>query len=103
MASGCGADRITSDKADYAPGEFVTFDWRGLAARRDGVDIYVNDDSEPFHRPVTSTCAAASDGDGQDQFNLPSRFVAVYTVMASGDDETVVYRFERTRSRRASR
>lgn len=77
---------ISSDKDDYAPGETVTLvgsNWQP----GESVRIVVNDDGlnveQPWQRDVTVT----SDADGyiSDSFQLPSWFVAAYTVTATGE------------------
>src|SRR5215218_4784281 len=73
---------IQSDKADYAPGETVTLtgsNWQP----GESVHITVNDDEgQTWNRNVDVT--ADPNGQIQDQFQLPSSFVAVYTVTATG-------------------
>jgi hypothetical protein len=77
-----GPPYIQSDKADYAPGELVTLtggNWQGDTQVR----IVVNDDAgETWRRDVT--VAVAADGSIVDQFNLPTWFVANYSVRATG-------------------
>src|SRR5215210_1284220 len=72
---------ITSDKADYAPGELVVLSgahWQP----GETVHINVNDDhSSSWSRDVDVT--AAADGTISDSFNLPDWFVAQYTVTAT--------------------
>ena len=77
------APSITSDKADYAPGELVTLTGAGWQPG-ETVHIFVNDDwGSSWTRSVDVTADAS--GGLADQFNLPSWFVAVYTVVATGD------------------
>jgi putative hemolysin len=73
---------ISSDKADYAPGELVTL--RGSHWRAgETVTIDVNDDQgQTWRRTVDVT--ADADGTIVDTFNLPDWFVAQYTVTATG-------------------
>jgi hypothetical protein len=74
---------IASDKPDYYPGELVTLtgsNWQGDSQ----VQIFVNDDfGSSWSRLVT---VPVVDGNITDSFNLPSWFVAVYTVTATGLD-----------------
>src|SRR3990170_6321745 len=71
---------ITSDKADYAPGEKVTLTGAGWAAG-EAVSIVVNDTyGASWQRDVTVT---ATDGGGvTDSFDLPAYFVSDYDVTA---------------------
>lgn len=73
---------IQSDKADYTPGELVTLtgaNWQGDAQVR----IVVNDDiGQTWRRDMTVN--VASDGTIFDSFNLPTFFVATYSVAATG-------------------
>jgi len=73
---------VWSDKADYAPGETVTLSGANWAPG-EAVHIRVNDDAgQTWSRDVDVT--AADDGTISDQFNLPTSFVATYSVTASG-------------------
>jgi hypothetical protein len=73
---------VWSDKADYAPGELVTLSGANWAPG-EAVHIRVNDDAgQTWSRDVDVT--AADDGTISDQFNLPSSFVAVYSVTVTG-------------------
>ena len=76
------APTIQSDKDDYAPSELVTLmgaNWQP----GETVHINVNDDEgQTWNRNVDVT--ADPNGQIQDQFQLPSSFVAVYTVTATG-------------------
>jgi hypothetical protein len=73
---------ISSDKADYAPGETVTLHGSHWAPG-ETVHIRVNDDSgQTWSRDVD--VVADADGNISDQFALPDWFVALYSVSASG-------------------
>jgi hypothetical protein len=73
---------ITSDKADYAPGELVTLTGSGWQAD-ELVHINVNDDQgKTWSRDVDVT--ADQNGEITDSFNLPDWFVATYQVTATG-------------------
>ena len=73
---------IQSDLPDYAPGDTVTLtgsNWQPGEL----VHINVNDDvSQTWSRDVDVT--ADANGNITDQFQLPSTFVALYTVTATG-------------------
>jgi hypothetical protein len=81
------APTIQSDKADYAPGETVTLtgsNWQPGEA----VHINVNDAvGQTWIRDVDVT--ADQSGNVTDQFQLPSTFVAVYNVKATGSSGAV--------------
>jgi hypothetical protein len=76
------APTIQSDKDDYRPGETVTLtgsNWQP----GESVHINVNDDEgQTWSRDVDVT--ADANGGVQDQFQLPTSFVAVYKVTATG-------------------
>jgi hypothetical protein len=73
---------VWSDKADYAPGELVTLSGANWAPG-EAVHIRVNDDAgQTWSRDVD--VVAADDGTISDQFNLPTSFVALYSVTATG-------------------
>jgi hypothetical protein len=75
---------ISSDKADYAPGELVTLtgaNWQG----DDQVRIIVNDDWGSSWRR-DEMVPVADDGTIVDTFNLPTWFVATYSVVATGQE-----------------
>ncbi len=73
---------IASDKGDYAPGELVTLSG-GSWAPVESVHIYVNDDQgKTWERSVD--VEADENGNISDSFNLPDRFVASYSVNATG-------------------
>ena len=77
-----GPPTISSDKADYAPGELVTLTGTNWAVG-EIVHIYVNDElGSSWSRNVDVT--AGSDGTVVDQFNLPTWFVSNYVVVATG-------------------
>ncbi|HEY3335388.1 MAG TPA: hypothetical protein VGK16_09170, partial [Candidatus Limnocylindrales bacterium] len=82
------AATITSDKADYAPGELVTLAGAGWQPG-ESVHIFVNDDwGSSWSRNVDVTADDA--GAITDQFNLPGWFVAVYSVVATGAESGVI-------------
>jgi hypothetical protein len=73
---------VWSDKADYAPGELVTLSGANWAPG-ESVHIRVNDDAgETWRRDVDVTADEA--GTIADQFALPTSFIAVYAVTATG-------------------
>jgi Big-like domain-containing protein/MBG domain-containing protein len=73
---------IASDQADYPPGGLVTLTGSGWQPG-ESVHIYVNDDwGSSWSRNVDVTADAS--GAIVDQFNLPSWFVAQYSVLATG-------------------
>src|SRR5215213_2140426 len=73
---------ITSDKADYAPGELVTLTGGGWQPG-ESVNIKVNDTyGASWSRNVDVT--ANSNGNITDSFNLPNTFVSDYDVTATG-------------------
>jgi hypothetical protein len=77
-----GAPTIQSDLADYPPGGLVTLTGSGWHPS-ESVHIFVNDDwGSSWSRNVDVTADAS--GAIVDQFNLPTWFVAVYTVVATG-------------------
>jgi MBG domain (YGX type) len=80
---------ITSDKADYKPGELVTL--TGSNWQQDqSVNIVVNDDQgQTWSRNVDVTVDPAN-GDISDSFNLPDWFVATYKVTATGKQSGAV-------------
>ena len=81
-ALGSGSPTISSDKADYAPGELVTLSGSNWAAG-ESVHIYVNDElGSSWSRNVD--VIADDSGNIIDQFNLPNWFVANYVVVATG-------------------
>jgi hypothetical protein len=78
---------ITSDKADYQPGELVTLTGAGWQAD-ESVHLNVNDmDGRTWQRDVD----VVADGQGAftDSFNLPDWFVATYSVTATGSSGAV--------------
>src|SRR5439155_22865410 len=77
-----GPPTISSNKADYAPGELVTLSGTNWAAG-ESVHIYVNDElGSSWSRNIDVT--AGSGGTVVDQFNLPNWFVSNYVVVATG-------------------
>ncbi|MFL5891864.1 MAG: PKD domain-containing protein, partial [Solirubrobacterales bacterium] len=80
---GTGAPSITSDRADYAPGEHVVLtgaNWQP----GESVDIVVNDDQgETWRHEATVT--ADGQGEIRDEFDLPQWLVATYSVTAIGE------------------
>src|SRR5215208_1563176 len=82
---------ITSDKADYAPGELVTLSG-GNWQPGESVHINVNDTyGASWSRNVDVT--ADSSGNITDQFNLPDSFVSDYDVTATGSSGTATTSF----------
>ena len=78
-----GTPTIQSDLADYPPGGLVTLTGSGWQPG-ESVHIFVNDDwGSSWSRNVDVTADAS--GAIVDQFELPLWFVALYTVVASGD------------------
>ncbi|HSF82920.1 MAG TPA: hypothetical protein VLA49_16920, partial [Anaerolineales bacterium] len=72
---------IASDKPDYAPGEWVTLTGQNWFAD-DQVRITVNDDyGSTWNRSVIVEVA---NGSLSDYFQLPTWFVATYSVTATG-------------------
>src|SRR3954451_18267593 len=79
--AGDWAPMVWSDKADYAPGEQVTLNGAHWTPG-DTVNIVVNDDEDnTWRRAVNVT--VGDDGTISDKFNLPSWFVANYSVNAT--------------------
>src|SRR5687768_5739247 len=82
------APTIQSDKEDYTPGSTVTLtgsNWQPGEV----VHINVNDDQgQTWSRDVDVTADAS--GNVTDQFQLPTSFVAVYKVTATGPQSGVV-------------
>jgi hypothetical protein len=77
-----GPPTISSDKADYAPGETVTLTGTNWAAG-ESVRIVVNDTiGQSWKRDVTVT--ASGEGEIVDVFALPSYFISNYDVTATG-------------------
>src|SRR5215218_9767402 len=73
---------ITSDKADYAPGDLVTLTG-GNWQPGESVNIKVNDTyGATWSRNVDVTADAS--GNVTDSFNLPNSFVSDYDVTATG-------------------
>ena len=73
---------ITSDKADYAPGELVNLTG-GSWQPGESVHINVNDDlGQSWMRDVDVTADAS--GNISDSFTLPDWFIATYSVRATG-------------------
>ncbi len=86
VAAATGEPTITSDKADYAPGDKVVLtgeNWQG--DEPSGVQITVNDDAGKTWSYGTIV-DVAKDGTIKDQFRLPDWFVADYNVTATGLD-----------------
>jgi hypothetical protein len=82
IGDGPALPSVSSDKADYAPGELVTLSGANWAAG-ESVHVVVNDDAGQSWR-YENDATAAADGTFSMQFNLPDWFVAVYTVTATG-------------------
>ena len=80
---------IASDKLDYAPGETVMLTGTGWQPS-ENVHIFVNDDQRQSWSLSSGTYGAPPDpiADGSGaftyQFQLPTWFVATYTVVATG-------------------
>src|SRR5215204_2512893 len=82
---------ISSDKADYAPGELVTLSG-GNWQPGESVNIKVNDTyGASWSRNVDVTADAS--GNITDQFNLPDSFVSDYDVTATGSSGTATTSF----------
>src|SRR5687767_8689394 len=80
--SGSSTPWIASDLPDYAPGETVTLTG-GNWQPGESVHINVNDDKgQTWSRNVDVT--ASAQGSFTDQFQLPTTFIALYTVTATG-------------------
>ncbi|HEV2713394.1 MAG TPA: hypothetical protein VGU26_09870, partial [Gaiellaceae bacterium] len=77
-----GGPMITSDKADYAPGEQVSL-YGSFWGAGESVHINVNDDAGQTWAHDADVVAGL-DGSFTYQFNLPDWFVANYTVRAVG-------------------
>src|SRR5436190_5719141 len=81
-APGDFSPAIWSDKADYSPGEHVVLSGANWQPG-ESVHITVNDDAgSTWNRSVDVTADAA--GTIADEFDLPSWFVAQYSVRAEG-------------------
>ena len=79
---------IQSDKGDYAPGELVTLTGDGWLPGED-VQVVVNDDlGTTWRREVIVVADVA--GHIVDVFNLPTHFVATYSVRATGQSSGLV-------------
>src|SRR4051794_35963461 len=73
---------ISSDKADYTPGEHVTLSGSGWGPG-EAIHISVNDDTgNTWSRDTDVT--ADDFGSMHDEFDLPNWFVASYSVKATG-------------------
>src|SRR5829696_6365598 len=82
---------ISSDKADYRPGELVTLTG-GNWQPGESVNIKVNDTyGASWSRNVDVTADAS--GNITDQFNLPDSFVSDYDVTATGSSGTATTSF----------
>jgi MBG domain (YGX type) len=84
---------ISSDAGVYGPGATVTLTSSGwLSGER--VNLFVNDDQGKTWSYSTDV-SAGSDGSFTHQFQLPSNFVAVYSVTATGaNGETATTQFQ---------
>src|SRR5215203_5004475 len=81
-AAALGAPSVSSDRADYAPGETVTLRGSGWGVG-EVVHINVNDKAgQTWSRDVDVTADLL--GNVTDQFTLPDWFVAVYGITATG-------------------
>ncbi|GIU97280.1 MAG: hypothetical protein KatS3mg013_1083 [Actinomycetota bacterium] len=83
VAAAQTAPSISSDKEDYAPGETVTLTGAGWQAG-EAVHIRVDDDQERTWSHDADVTADEAGGFTY-QFTLPTHFVAVYTVVATGE------------------
>jgi hypothetical protein len=83
MSDGAAAT-ISSDLPDYNPGQTVTLTGGGWDAGGAPVHIVVNDDSSQTWQHVADVTPSA-DGTVTDRFDLPSYFVAAYSVVATQD------------------
>src|SRR3954451_11149723 len=81
-----GSPTIVSDKGDYQPGNTVILSG-GNWQPGESVHIVVNDDGLNPEQPwqYESTIVADEQGGISDSFQLPTWFVASYTVSAAGD------------------
>ncbi|HEX4718186.1 MAG TPA: Ig-like domain repeat protein, partial [Thermoleophilaceae bacterium] len=81
-----GAPTVASDKSDYQPGDSVVLSG-GNWQPGESVHIVVNDDGLNPEQPwrYESTIVADEQGGLSDTFQLPTWFVASYTVSATGD------------------
>jgi hypothetical protein len=74
----------TSDKPDYAPGDTVILNGAGWQAN-ESVHIFVNDDAgQTWSHDSNPDPVADESGSFTYSFQLPSWFVATYTVVATG-------------------
>ena len=82
--SDTGLPTISTDKADYAPGETVTLSGAGWQSG-ESVNIYVNDSAGNSWSHESDPDPAADDlGNLSYSFVLPTHFVANYSVSATG-------------------
>jgi uncharacterized repeat protein (TIGR02543 family) len=82
IGDGPALPSISSDKADYRPGELVTLTGATWAPG-ESVHVLVNDDTGQTWRHEADVTADSA-GAFTDQFNLPDWFVATYSVTATG-------------------
>ena len=82
---------ITSDKADYQPGETVTLTGAGWAAG-EVVHIVVNDTINQSWQH-TKDVTADTGGNITDVFDLPAYFISDYDVTATGPSGTATWTF----------
>src|SRR5262245_42449938 len=75
------APTISSDKADYAPGELVALTGTGWLDSSGPVHIVVNDDVGQTWRYQADV--SPESGSISDSFTLPTWFVATYSVTAT--------------------
>jgi hypothetical protein len=87
LAADSPAPTISSDKADYAPGELISLTGANWQPGED-VHISVNDDTGSTWTRNVDVVADAT-GAIFDQFNLPDWFVATYSVVATGQTSGV--------------
>ena len=73
---------LRTDLLDYAPGSLVLLMGDGWAAD-EAIELFVNDDLGRTWQ-LRDTVVADADGRFNHEFRLPDRFVATYTVVATG-------------------
>jgi hypothetical protein len=86
-AVGDSGPSIASELADYNPGQTVTLTGSGWDTGGTQVHIIVNDDEGQTWSHVADVTPSA-DGTVTDSFELPTWFVAVYSVVATQTTET---------------
>ena len=81
-APAAGGPSLRTDLLDYAPGSLVLLMGEGWAAD-EAIELFVNDDLGRTWQ-LRDTVVADADGRFDHEFRLPERFVATYTVVATG-------------------